>query len=179
MLHPFFLKRRRVDETTFGKRETMTPQEAESIFYEFGDCLERQLLLSPEEHGPHLRLVSREGLRKAILLWVAKQRYEGIDVLYRQGLPGGQRVAPLEMADNVWGFTALYGPMKDGEPVMGSKKEEERAASLHDDFVDFLLKLSSDDPGYWPKVQAQLGLQANDTGLNKTDKDGGFRAQRP
>ena len=134
----------------------MTPDKAENIFYELGDVLEKQLLLEPEKHGPSLRCVSRTGLRKAILMWVAKKKFEGTDILFRHELLPGKRVAVLELAQNIWPFVQVFGQVENGLPVFESKSETSLAAQKHGDFVDFLLKLSPSDLAYWEKVQAKL-----------------------
>jgi hypothetical protein len=134
----------------------MTPAEAEKIFYEFGDALSNKWMTKPEKYGPHLRCVSRAGLRKAILLWVAKQKFDGVDILYRREMQAGQRVAVLELADNVWWFTCFFGPVQDGLPVLESSDESTQAARLHDEFIKFLQRLDSRDPSYWQKIEAKL-----------------------
>jgi hypothetical protein len=108
----------------------MTPSEAEKIFYEFGDVLSNQWLAKPERFGKHLRQCSRAELRRAILLWVAKQKFEGVDILHRREMPNGQRVAVLELAQNLWPFTSLFGELGNGLP-----KRRNKTGSAHRDAV--------------------------------------------
>ncbi len=138
----------------------MTPAEAEKIFYEFGDVLSNQWMITPEKYGPHLRCVSRAGLRKAILLLVAKQKLDGIDILYRREMEAGQRVAVLELAQNIWPFTSIFGLVQGGIPVPESREENARATRHHDRFVEFLHKLDARDPGYWQKIEVKLDENA-------------------
>ena len=135
----------------------MTPEEAEMVFYEFGDVLSNKWLIEPEKYGPHLRCVSRAGLRKAILIWVAKQKFEGIDILRRQDMPSGEKVAMLELAQNIWPFASFFGALlQSGLPCPESDEEGREAARRHDRFFEFLQKLDAEDPDYWHKVQKEL-----------------------
>jgi len=134
----------------------MTPADAEEIFSEFGDVLTNQWLTEPNKFGTHLRCVSRAGLRKAILIWVAKQKFDGVDILLRRQTPSGEPIAVLELAQRIWPMTSIFGPLKDGLPVFESREDSAEAARLHDEFVEFLMKLDPSDPQYWQKVGAQL-----------------------
>jgi len=135
---------------------SMTPEEAEKVFNEFGDVLTNQWLTKPDRFGPHLRSVSRAGLRKAILLWVAKQKFDGVDIFLRRQMPSGKPVAVLELAQQSWQFTELFGPLRDGRPDFESREVSAEAARRHDAFVEFLQRLDAGDPQYWQKVEAQL-----------------------
>ena len=110
----------------------MTPEEAESIFYEFGDVLSNQRLTTPEKFGPNLARTSRVGLRTAILMWVAKQKFEGVDILYRREMPNGQRAAVLELAQNLWPFTSLFGAVQTD---FQHPNHERKAATQPDDMT--------------------------------------------
>src|SRR5262245_32821739 len=134
----------------------MTPTEAEEVFYELGDVLTNQWLTRPEKFGPHLRCLSRAGLRKAILMWVAKQKFDGMDILLRRQMAVGKPVAVLELAQQIWPWTSVFGPLQDGRPAFESREESAEAARRRDAFVDFLQTLDTEDPHYWQKVEAQL-----------------------
>lgn len=89
-------------------------------------------------------------------MWVAKQKFEGVDILYRREMQPGQRVAVLELAQNLWPYTGFFGPLQDGLPLPESREESQEAARNQDEFVDFLQKLDARDANYWQKVQTKL-----------------------
>lgn len=70
-------------------------------------------------------------------MWVAKQKFEGVDILYRREMQPGQRVAVLELAQNLWPYTGFFGPLQDGLPLPESREESQEAARNQDEFVDF------------------------------------------
>jgi len=135
----------------------MTKEIAEKIFHEFGDVLANQLLNKPEKYGKNLKGITRMKLRKAILIWVAKEKYEGKNILSKLDIAPGKKYAVLELADNVWPFTSLFGPPNEyGLPILDTDDEKNTAIKMHDDIVDFLLKINPEDSDYWNKIKLEL-----------------------
>lgn len=135
----------------------MTQEIAEKIFFEFGDVLADKLLNKPEKYGKFLKSITRMELRKAILIWVAKEKYEGKNILLKQDIAPGKKYAVLELADNVWPFTSLFGPHNEhGLPIIDTDEEKNIANNMHDEIVDFLLKINPDDSDYWNKIELEL-----------------------
>jgi len=139
-------------------------EEAEELFYELGDVLTNQWLLQPNKYGPRLRKASRTEVRKGILVFVAKKKSEGIDILFRHELLPGRRCAVLELADTLWPYTSIvFGEFHNGMPVPESDSDSKVAGKRRDEFIEFLNNLPPTDPCYWEKIRAQLswtGLRA-------------------
>ncbi len=138
-------------------------EEAEELFYELGDVFTNQWLLQPDKYGPRLKMASRADVRKGILIFIAKKKFQGIDILYRHELLPGRHCAVLELADNLWPFTSIvFGQFRDDMPVPEPVNESKTAGKRRDEFIDFLNILSPTDPDYWEKIRVQLSW----TGLN-------------
>ena len=73
----------------------MKPEIAEKIFYEFGDLLANKLLNKPEKYTKNLMNLSRNELRKAILIWIAKEKYEGKDILFKYEITPGSTISSI------------------------------------------------------------------------------------
>jgi len=134
----------------------MTPEEATELFQAFGDLLAEGGLAKPETYPPELQGVSRADIRWAILLWLAKQKYDGVDILRRQKLPNGEQKAALEIVDVVWQLVMLFqlGPSRitptDGED------DPDLLANIRDAFVSVLLAADPNGRNYWKQIYAAL-----------------------
>lgn len=134
----------------------MTPAEAEEIAIEFADAVASKGMLERHRLGPHLKSLTPRAIRQALCMYVAQKRYQGADVLLRHTL-NGENKAILEVVDSLWLFTSLFTPLSsNGLPQPESDEDGRASAALHDEFVDFILKLSPHDPRYWSKVEEVL-----------------------
>ena len=132
----------------------MTIKQAEKIFYDFGEVLKNDNLLSPENYSANLRTISRNELRRAIMLWVAKQKFDGKDILHRSLLStDGKPVAILELATNTWLMVRMFqigvNEIKNGTARLETDEEFKKAAKEWDIFQDLVLKTDASVENYW------------------------------
>lgn len=153
----------------------MTPSQAEIIFYEYGEVLEKKLILYPEEYGHNLKTISRNELRRAIMLWVAQKKFKGENIL-RQSISSseGKNVAILELAVNFWHMTNMFQlsekSIRDGTAKIESSEDRKRAAEDWNKFQDLIIKIEANDPNYWNKILTQTQLNHPHSPLNITEK---------
>jgi hypothetical protein len=138
----------------------MTPSQAELIFYEYGELLENNLILYPEKYTQNLKTISRNELRRAIMLWVAQQKFEGKNILHQSiSSSEGKKVAILELAVDVWHMTNMFQlsekSIRDGTAKIENSEDRKRAAKEWDEFQDLIIKIDSNDSNYWNKIFTQ------------------------
>jgi len=155
----------------------MTPSQAELIFYEYGEVLEKKLILYPEKYTKNLKTISRNELRRAIMLWVAQQKFEGKDILHQSiSSSEGKKVAILELAVDVWHMTNMFQlsekSIRDGTAKIENSEDRKMAAKEWDEFQDLILKIDSTDSNYWNKILTQT--QLNNTHFPKKEIFGKF-----
>jgi len=138
----------------------MTTDEANQIFSELGEALAIQAMHKPELYGPRLRYASRNEIRRAMLLWLAHQRYLGFDLCKRVELSPGQWTARQELFDGLWPLTSVFGSSIEGSlpanPPFDPNEEQHKAAKYCDEFVKFLYNLPIDRSDYWEQVYRRL-----------------------
>jgi hypothetical protein len=160
----------------------MTLLQAEQIFYEYGEVLEKNQILYPEKYGPNLILISRNKLRRAIMLWVAKQKYERRNILVQTiSSPDGKKLSILELAVNLWHMTNMFQlsekSIRDGTAKIESGEDRKRAAKEWNDFQDLIIKIEANDPNYWNKILTQTELNHLNSPLSITAKPSNSREQ--
>lgn len=153
----------------------MTPSQAEIIFYEYGEVLEKKLILYPEQYSNHLKTISRNELRRAIMLWVAQQKFEGKNILHQSiSSSEGKNVAILELAVNVWHMTNMFQlsekSIRDGTAKIESSEDRKRAAKEWNDFQDLIIKIEANDANYWKKIITQTQPENPNSPLNIEEK---------
>ena len=149
----------------------MTPSQAEIIFYEYGEVLEKKLILYPEQYSHNLKTISRNELRRAIMLWVAQQKFEGKNILHQSiSSSEGKNVAILELAVNVWHMTNMFQlsekSIRDGTAKIDSSEDRKRAARDWNEFQDLIIKIEANDPNYWKKILTQTELENQNSTIN-------------
>ena len=153
----------------------MTPSQAELIFHEYGEVLEKNLILYPEKYSHNLKTISRNELRRAIMLWVAQQKFEGKNILHQSiSSSEGKNVAILELAVNVWNMTNMFQlsekSIRDGTAKIDSSEERKKAAKEWNDFQNLIIKIEANDPNYWNKILTKTELNHPHSLLNISEK---------
>ena len=71
----------------------------------------------------------------------------------------GQRLAVLELVDNVWFFTSLFGERdNNGLHILDTEEEARKSNKMHDEFVDFIIKIDVNNPNYWNQIFKKLQI---------------------
>jgi hypothetical protein len=141
----------------------MTLLQAETIFYEYGEVVEKNHILNPEKYGSNLKSISRNEIRRAIMLWVAKQKFEGRNIILQSiSSPDGKKVAILDLAVNLWHMSNMFQlsekSIRDGTAKIDSSEDRKRAAKEWNDFQDLIIKIEANDANYWNKILNQNEL---------------------
>ena len=148
----------------------MTTKQAEKLFYDFGEVLKTNNLLYPENYSSNLRTISRTELRRAIMLWVAKQKFDGKDILHQNLVStDGKTVAILELATNTWLMVRMFqiglNEIKNGTAKLETDEDFKKAAKEWDVFQNLVLKTDANEANYWENFITKSQKNENQKGL--------------
>ena len=148
----------------------MTTKQAEKLFYDFGEVLKTNNILYPENYSSNLRTISRTELRRAIMLWVAKQKFDGKDILHQNLVStDGKTVAILELATNTWLMVRMFqiglNEIKNGTAKLETDEDFKKAAKEWDVFQNLVLKTDANEANYWENFITKSQKNENQKGL--------------
>ena len=148
----------------------MTTKQAEKLFYDFGEVLKTNNILYPENYSSNLRTISRTELRSSIMLWVAKQKFDGKDILHQNLVStDGKTVAILELATNTWLMVRMFqiglNEIKNGTAKLETDEDFKKAAKEWDVFQNLVLKTDANEANYWENFITKSQKNENQKGL--------------